>query len=192
MRYCQLFGHLSDQLGKFKNLVTLWLSYNSISGPIPLSLGELSSLDGLDLSVNTFNGIISEMHFSKLTRLYYFDVSENSLKLEVSANWIPPFQLAILGLRSCHLGSRFPLWLYSQHNLGSLDISNSGILDTISSQMWEFLYQVYDVNLSHNQFHGEIPNLTEVTNIRSLYLNSNNLSGPLPIISSKVDRKSVV
>ncbi|XP_031255163.1 receptor-like protein EIX1 [Pistacia vera] len=184
LNQAQLFGHLTDQFGKLKNLVSIDLSYNSIVGYVPDSLGQLSSLEEVDLSFNKLEGTISEIHFVNLTRLYAFDVSENSLSLKVSPDWIPPFQLGVLGLRSCHLGSRFPSWLPLQKNLFALDISNSTLVDTISIRFWEFFSQISVLNLSHNQIHGEIPNLRETAPFGSLFLQSNSLSGPLPNMSS--------
>ncbi|XP_031251066.1 receptor-like protein EIX2 [Pistacia vera] len=153
-------------------------------GKLEDSLGQLSSLEQVDLSFNKLEGTISEIHFVNLTRLYAFDVSKNSLSLKVSPDWIPPFQLRVLGLRSCHLGSRFPSWLPLQKNLFALDISNSTLVETISIRFWEFLSQISVLNLSHNQIHGEIPNLRETAPFGSLYLQSNSLLGPLPNMSS--------
>ncbi|EEF49556.1 serine-threonine protein kinase, plant-type, putative [Ricinus communis] len=47
----QLSAYLTDRLGHFRNLVTLDLDDNLISGPIPLSLGEMKSLRILKLSL---------------------------------------------------------------------------------------------------------------------------------------------
>ncbi|MBA0703244.1 hypothetical protein Goari_026942 [Gossypium aridum] len=41
---CQLSGQLTDQLEHFKNLKQLYLDSNSISGPIPTSLGQFANL----------------------------------------------------------------------------------------------------------------------------------------------------
>ncbi|XP_031271427.1 receptor-like protein EIX2 [Pistacia vera] len=177
----QVFGQFTDRLGQFKKLHTFSLFYNSISGSIPSSLGELSSLKYLGIGYNKLNGTVSEMHFSNLTRLLEFNANENSLIFQVSHHWVPPFQLRTLVLSSCHLGPQFPLWLRSQKHLEFLDISDSRIKDAIPT----FLFKIpfISVNLSHNQLYGQIPNLIESTQLEVLDLNSNNLSGSMPLIS---------
>ncbi|XP_031283624.1 receptor-like protein EIX2 [Pistacia vera] len=181
-----LFGHLTNQLGQFKNLEYLDLSNNSISGPFPSSLGELSSLRILELSDNKLNGTRSEVHFSGLTKLIYFGASGSSLMFKHIAELIPTFKLQILRLRLCHLGSQFPSWLHSQKHLLFLDISNSSILDTLPAYLFKAPFQIVNLNLSHNQIYGKIPNLMESSKLDSLDLSSNNLSGPLPLTPFKM------
>ncbi|KAK0601771.1 hypothetical protein LWI29_027277 [Acer saccharum] len=186
LRNSQLSGQLTNLLGQFKSLNTLDLRDNSISGAIPSSLGELFNLRVLDLSNNKLNGTLSEIHFSNLTRLSRFSVSGNSLTMEVSPDWVPPFHLEELGLQSCLLGYQFPSWLRSQTHLTSLDISNTRILDPIPSWFWNFSSQINYLNLSHNQIHGEISNLTMNSQLESLDLSFNHFSGPLPLRSFDV------
>ncbi|KAL5737629.1 hypothetical protein ACOSP7_030390 [Xanthoceras sorbifolium] len=184
---CQLRGNLTNQLGRFKNLKTLDLHNNSICGSIPSCLGKLSSLRRLDLSKNKLNGTLSEIHFSNLTRLVDFEVSDNSqIVVEINYDWVPPFQLEILHLRSCQMGPHFPSWLHSQKLLNDLDISNSGISDAIPDWFWNSLSQIQSLNLSHNQIHQEIPKFTYTGQISILDLSSNEFFGPLPHISFDV------
>ncbi|KAL5804117.1 hypothetical protein ACOSQ3_030917 [Xanthoceras sorbifolium] len=184
---CQLRGNLTDQLGRFKNLKTLDLHNNSICGPIPSCLGELSSLRRLDLSKNKLKGTLSEIHFSNLTRLVNFDVSDNSqIVVKINSNWVPPFQLEILGLRSCQMGPHFPSWFHSQKFLFDLDISNNRISDVIPDWFWNSLSQIQYLNLSHNQIHQKIPKFTFAGQISVLDLSSNEFFGLLPHISFDV------
>ncbi|TYG47695.1 hypothetical protein ES288_D11G361100v1 [Gossypium darwinii] len=74
----QLSGHLTDQLGQFKNLAYLSLALNKIFGPIPVSIGELSSLKFFDVSENQLSGQIP-LSIGELSSLKFFDVTDNQL-----------------------------------------------------------------------------------------------------------------
>ncbi|KAL4618788.1 hypothetical protein ACB092_06G035200, partial [Castanea dentata] len=207
----QLSGQLTDELGQFKNLVILSLGNNSISGPIPWSIGNLSSLRSLNLETNQINGtlppsfghlskleslyiysnilegVVFEVHFTNLMRLTKLVASQNQLTLEGSDNWTPPFQVNNLFLESWNLGPKFPSWLCSQEQLSILDISNTGILDTVPSSFWNLSSQFMYLNLSHNQIYGEIPNISMILSYSSIIdMCSNHFTGVLPCTSSNV------
>ena len=128
-----------------------------------------------------------EVHFANLMRLKTLDASQNRLTLNVSLDWIPPFQLNTLVLRSWNLGSKFPLWLYSQKQLLSLDISNTGIIDAVPPWFWNLSSQFDYLNISHNKIYGEIPHIPLILSFfPTIDMSSNNFTGPLPSISSNV------
>ncbi|KAK4571669.1 hypothetical protein RGQ29_030185 [Quercus rubra] len=206
----QLHGHLTDELGVFKNLVKLSFNNNSISGLVPECLGKLSSLrilnlgrnqfDGtlpqnlgqlsklevLDISSNMLKGVVSEVHFVNLTSLRLLYAPGNQLTLKVSQNWIPPFQLGALSLRSWNLGPKFPQWLCSQRRMLSLDISYTQISNMAPPSFWNLSSQFRYLNLSHNLINGEIPNSPVILSASAIDLSSNHFKGPLPCISSNV------
>ncbi|KAK2639688.1 hypothetical protein Ddye_027483 [Dipteronia dyeriana] len=78
LTYGNFSGHLTDQLGLFKNLETLTLGSNSIIGHLPSSLGELSSLITLDLSDNKLSGNIPSS-LGELLSLRRLVLSNNNL-----------------------------------------------------------------------------------------------------------------
>ncbi|TYI58323.1 hypothetical protein E1A91_D11G348700v1 [Gossypium mustelinum] len=201
MSNSQLSGHLSDQLGQFKNLSYLSLAQNKISGPIPSSIGELSSLKFFDVSDNQLNGtfplsfgqlesletldfrnnllegVVLETHFSNLTRLTTITASHNRLRFEPNSSWIPPFQCETIELGHWHLGPKFPQWLKFQKKLFVLDISNAGISDVMPTWFLNLPTQFEYLNLSFNQLTGGISYL----NVRdTVDLRSNQFRGPLP------------
>ncbi|KAL4595156.1 hypothetical protein ACB092_12G071200 [Castanea dentata] len=222
-------GTLPQNFGQLKNLVELSFENNSISGPIPVSLGNLSSLTDLDFSHNLFNeslslnfgqlknlvslsfwnnsisGVVSKSHFSNLTRLNTFYAFGNRLTLNVSHDWIPPFQLRVLSLRSWNLGPKFPPWLCSQRNLWYLDISNTQISDVIPPSIWNLSSQFnglanYKENMTLTSYQlrfkakhilylksRHIPNNPSILSTSSVIdLSSNQFKGSLPYISSSV------
>ncbi|VFQ60001.1 unnamed protein product [Cuscuta campestris] len=184
----RLNGSIPSSVGKLVHLTRLELSDNNLSGPVPFSFGELSSLVLLDVSSNNLSGMLSETHFTNHTSLAYFEAQGNSLSLKVDPNWIPPFQLEVLYLGSCQLGPLFPLWVFTQKNLGYLDISNSGIEGNLPHRFWSFASQLLVVNISHNRICGEMPNLTEAPFRASLDFSWNRFSGPLPRVSHNITR----
>ncbi|RXI00593.1 hypothetical protein DVH24_000827 [Malus domestica] len=171
-----------------------------LAGPIPVSLGNLSCLEELIIHNNSLEGVVSEVHFTNLTRLSNFYADENSLTLKTSPNWVPPFQLSILRLGSWRLEpSELPAWLKSQKHLSALNMSNTGISGTIPTWFWDIfsLRSVSTVDLSCNQLSGEVPNIVSANWPKQKHFNphfseiiidlrSNQFNGSLPLVSSTV------
>ncbi|KAL8459503.1 hypothetical protein ACS0TY_036841 [Phlomoides rotata] len=167
-----LSGHLTSQFGEFKNLRILVLRENSLNGAIPVSIGKLSSLEELYIEDNKLDGVVSESHFTNLTKLVTLSASKNHLTLNVSSNWSPSFQLGILEIRSWNLGvgSKIPSWLQKQKYIRHLDLYGTGITGKIPEQVHcENLY------LSSNKFSGSVPRITDGMN--ELDLSNNSFSG---------------
>ncbi|KAK6144070.1 hypothetical protein DH2020_020890 [Rehmannia glutinosa] len=206
----QLSGHLTHQFGEFKSLRLLDLISNSLSGVIPNNLGNLSCLEFLYLSRNKLTGnlpesmgqllnlkyfyisdnmlegVVTETHFAHLLKLKGLYASTNQLTLKVvNPNWIPPFKLDILNLRSWNLGSGSGIlsWIETQNNnMNHLDLSNTGISGNVPSWIWNIRF----LNLSHNQLHGNIPVISEPEDgyqagntVTELDLSNNSFSGDI-------------
>nr|XP_027068237.1 receptor-like protein EIX2 [Coffea arabica] len=148
-----LSGSIPSNLGKLSSLQLWNVSHNKLTGTLPKSLGQLFKLEELIIFDNLMEGVVSESHLDNLTALRYFDASGNSLTLKVSASWTPRVQFEVLGLSSWKLGPQFPTWIRSQKFLQYLNLSFTGILDTIPP--WFFNSSLDIVDLSHNQIHGK-------------------------------------
>jgi Leucine-rich repeat (LRR) protein len=118
------------------SLRELWIDNNRLDGNVSESIGSLSQLEKLYVGGNSLQGVMSEAHFSNLSKLTVLDLTDNSLALKFESNWAPTFQLFGIFLSSCNLGPHFPQWLRNQNNFVSLDISGSGISDTIPNWFW--------------------------------------------------------
>ncbi|KAM3744068.1 hypothetical protein ACB098_06G024000 [Castanea mollissima] len=179
------FSHL-EFLNLRKNLLQD-LSNNQFNGTLPQSFGGLSKLEYVFIGGNMLEGVVSETHFANLRRLKELSTTPTRLTLKVSPNWIPPFQVVILGLGSWILGPNFPLWICSQKQVWSLDISNTSVKDAIPPLFWNMSSQFNYLNLSHNHFYGEIPNIPVTLYPSSVIdMSSNSFNGLLPLISSNV------
>ncbi|MED6159919.1 hypothetical protein PIB30_046750 [Stylosanthes scabra] len=198
----QISGHLTNQLGMFKNLEHLGLAGNKINGEIPQSLAKLSTLrffefsknqltgnpfkvlrsfpklSSLKIDHNLFQGTVEEDDLANFTALLVLSASSNNFTLKVPPNWIPKFQLIQLQMSSWKLGPSFPSWIQSQNDLKYLDLSNTGISGSIPT--W-FLkpsqYYIY-LNFSHNHIHGKLPKILDSIDVFDV--SSNHLHGNLP------------
>ncbi|XP_039165934.1 receptor-like protein EIX1 [Eucalyptus grandis] len=165
-------GHLPNQFGNFKDLEILDLSWNSILGPIPTSvgqllslrmlqlssnklsgnipksIGQLSNLEVMDIGDNQLDGVVNELHFSSLTSLTSLYFWWNELVINVSASWVPPFQIQAIFMSSCKVGPKFPNWLRTQRALSALDMSNVSISDEVPYWLSDVLSDIEELNLS--------------------------------------------
>ncbi|XP_021817060.1 probable LRR receptor-like serine/threonine-protein kinase At4g36180 [Prunus avium] len=178
--YNQLSGGIPESIGLMSKLEYIDFRMNSLEG-IPESIGLMSKLVYIDFSMNSLEGVISKTHFSKLSKLRYLGLSSNKLVLDIHADWIPPFQLGSIHLRSCKMGPDFPKWLQTQKEFSHLDISDAGISDSFPSWFWSLCRNVTFMNLTSNQIRGTFANLTlEFSDFPTLLLSSNKLEGPIP------------
>ena len=90
------------ELNRSSSLRELYLSSNELTGILEESLAQFSQLVVLDVAMNYMEGNITEAQFQKFSSLRVLDLSSNWLALKVSSNWIPPFQLETIGLRSAY------------------------------------------------------------------------------------------
>ncbi|XP_068329565.1 receptor-like protein EIX1 [Pyrus communis] len=194
----QIEGGIPQSFSKLCNLQELDLFNNILSGQLSWLLQismsacpDQNSLETLHLGMNALEGVVSESHFSNLSRLTILDLSSNSLALSFNSNWVPPFQLKFIDLGSCKMGPHFPKWLQTQKNYRILDISNTGISDILPSWLWEMMshYPEYIlIDLSNNQIRGIIPNSRfefPSYSFTRVNLSKNQLEGPIPSFLSK-------
>ncbi|XP_039119325.1 receptor-like protein EIX2 [Dioscorea cayenensis subsp. rotundata] len=162
-------------------LKTLRMGNNMLNGAIPENIGKLSKLFELNLSSNYLMGVLTESHFANLVNLKYLDLSYNSLQLNVSENWKPPFECLQIRMCSIKVGSVFPTWLKTQTYLSDLCLSDAGISGNIPA-WFGYLSPSYSyfLNLSNNNLEGRLPTSLKNYTFYSIDLSSNRFEGPLP------------
>ncbi|CAO2838725.1 unnamed protein product [Amaranthus hypochondriacus] len=178
-----IWGSVPDIISSFSSLRELFLYGNQLNGTVSRAIGQVSKLEELDLSSNLLSGIFSHDHMLNLSRLHTLSLSENkALVVNVSDDWIPPFQLDSLSLGSCKLGPHFPKWVLTQTKFSWLDISDVGISDFVPVSFWSSLppnLQLLD--MSRNSIYGTIPKVSVVFhNPPRINISTNLFSGAIP------------
>nr|XP_018686913.1 PREDICTED: receptor-like protein 12 [Musa acuminata subsp. malaccensis] len=173
-------SYLIDSLLHCEQRATLYLSIsgNNLSGIVPSSMGQLSALQVLDLSSNLLEGNITEAHFSKLTNLEHLDISYNSLNVILPDDWFPPFNANLIIMSSCHLGTRFPVWIQTQTNLKYLSLSEVGLSGNLPTWFSDISTSLWYLNLSSNNLNGPLPTAPPGEVID---LSNNSFVGPIPL-----------
>ncbi|CAA3014372.1 receptor 12 [Olea europaea subsp. europaea] len=193
--------HLPSRL-KFYD--SLDLSYNSLSGPIPLSVFQCSR--ELILSKNLLSGSIFDIcTISEDFQIGNLILSNNQLDGELPDCWmklpglgvlnlannrfigkLPPTLGTLKSLTILHLGNNnftgeLPSSLKNCTMLRKFDVGGNRLTGTIPAWIGTHLTSLAVLSLRFNNFHGSIPpTICYLTDILVLDLSTNNILGEIP------------
>ncbi|KAI5593845.1 hypothetical protein BDE02_03G038000 [Populus trichocarpa] len=165
MNYFQ--GQIPLEIGaRLPGLEVLFMSSNGFNGSIPFSLGNISSLKGLDLSNNSLQGQIPGW-IGNMSSLEFLNLSGNNF--------------------SGHLPPRF-----DTSNLRYVYLSRNKLQGPIAMTFYNS-FEMFALDLSHNNLTGSIPKwIDRLSNLRFLLLSYNNLEGEIPIRLCRLDQLTLI
>ncbi|CAL9042510.1 unnamed protein product [Musa banksii] len=164
-------GELSDLIDSLLHCeqrapLYLSISGNNLSGIVPLSMGQLSALLGLDLSSNLLEVI---------------DLSNNSFVGPIPLSFANASYLKILSLSHNNINGNFPSFFCNLNYLEVLDISNNNLSGEIPTCHKSFPTSLQSLHLNHNNLSGRFPSsLKHCEQLVTLDLAENNLFDEIP------------
>ncbi|XVF40255.1 hypothetical protein PTKIN_Ptkin01aG0097400 [Pterospermum kingtungense] len=174
----RLSGPIPDYIGNITTLKILILESNMFSGPIPPQLGKLVNLEKLILNANYLTGELPSA-FTNLTKLIEFRISSNKFTRripDIFQNWK---QLKYLRISDLNGGvSQFP-YLRNMTAIKKLMLRRCAISDQIPDYVYD-MSQLRIIDLSFNRLVGRIRNFASLTQVESMYLTNNLLTGDIP------------
>ncbi|CAN4098744.1 unnamed protein product [Withania somnifera] len=109
----KLSGSIPKQIIAVSSLsILLNMSYNSLSGPLPVEIGNLTNLAALDISNNKLSGNFFEgtiPPLNNLKNIQYFDLSRNNLSGNIPRSITMHVSLRNLNLSFNHLDAEVPV-----------------------------------------------------------------------------------
>ncbi|KAM7502839.1 hypothetical protein LguiB_001743 [Lonicera macranthoides] len=101
--------------------------------------------------------------------------------LNLSPDWVPPFNLKEIDIYDCKLGPKFPKWLQTQTQVDSIYLTNVSISEAIPSSLWKMSTHIRELGLFYNQIGGILPSSLLFPDNTIIDLSFNSLEGPLPL-----------
>ncbi|KFK27174.1 hypothetical protein AALP_AA8G345100 [Arabis alpina] len=139
-----------------KTLQFIDLSDNSLTGSLPPGLGSLTELTKLNLAGNKLSGVIPSQ-ISSCQSLQLLNLGDNSLTGEIPNELGRIPSLAISLNLSCNsFVGAIPSRFSSLTNLGIIDLSHNKLTGDLN--VLAELQNLVSLNISFNEFSGELPN----------------------------------
>ncbi|KAJ0737861.1 putative protein kinase RLK-Pelle-LRR-XI-1 family [Helianthus annuus] len=175
-----LTGTLDDlDTWSLRDLEYFDLSFNSLYGHIPSSIGNMSELIYLDLSSNKLSGVIPS-EIGMLPSLLYLYVNRNLLTGHIPNSIGNITKIIVVDLNTNCLSGRIPNSIGALKSLTQLNLSKNELTGSIPPDIGTLL-KIWKLDISSNNLTGVIPStLGNLTNLVYLCLYDNKLSGSIP------------
>ncbi|KAJ3243332.1 hypothetical protein HDU77_010448 [Chytriomyces hyalinus] len=194
----KLIGNIPDGIGALRNLTHLELRNNSLTGPLPSSLNQLVALQILILSDNQLSGEFPALpNLCALSTLYLgrnrftgpiptvFGNPRNLTCLHVEENCFSVIPTTISQLTGLEyliisqnpLACEIPPEIWNLTHLRTLDMNGCKMFGSLAGV--GALHNLCKLNVSNNQFSGELPSreIHGLENLVQLHLIENQFSG---------------
>ena len=176
----QLTGSIPESIGNLTSMEFLCIRYNQqLTGSIPESIGNLTKLTHLDLKYNQLTGSIPES-IGNLTKLIDLSLTRNQLAGSIPESIGNLTKLIDLRIEGNQLTGSIPESIGNLTSLKELWLNNNQLTGSIPKSIGN-LTKLIDLYLPYNQLTGSIPeSIGYLTSLRVLSLSENQLTGSFP------------
>ncbi|XP_021973645.1 receptor kinase-like protein Xa21 [Helianthus annuus] len=175
----QLSGQLPDALGNLSSLLQLYLFSNKLEGVIPSSIGNCRHLIALQLDDNKFTGKIPQRILQLSSLSIILNLSQNNLFGSLPTEVGDLKMLSALDLSYNNLSGNIPSSLGSCGSLTSLSLKGNLFQGMIPPSL-SSLKGLVELDISHNNLSGQIPRFLERFLLEYLNLSYNDFEGEVP------------
>ncbi|KAI5071930.1 hypothetical protein GOP47_0014181 [Adiantum capillus-veneris] len=178
-----LSSPIPPSLGLLHNLLLLDLSRNQLSAALPFSLSQLTSLRVLDLSFNGLQGLLLDNIISQMTSLKKLDLGHNNFTGILPSLGFQSLQnLLLLDLSFNSFEGSLPPQLGQLGSLQALILDNAGQLGSEIPVTFQHLAQLEVLVMTSSGLVGEIPDIFYMMGkLKVLRMDNNKLTGAIPI-----------
>ncbi|KAJ7569967.1 hypothetical protein O6H91_01G101800 [Diphasiastrum complanatum] len=177
-----LSGLIPSTLANLSSLNSLSLALNKLNGSIPEQLGAISPLTSLNLSSNALSGAIPST-LGNLMNLQYLDLSSNSLSGGIpEALFLNCPQMKLLNLSDNLIGGGVPATIKYCRSLNHLLLENDDLTGEVPAEIGQ-LPKLQSLILANNHFIGNISSslLENCGSLEIVDLSWNNFTGAVPV-----------
>ncbi|KAH0733750.1 hypothetical protein KY285_009457 [Solanum tuberosum] len=152
-----LTGEIPSSICNLTSLIMLDLSRNNLRGEIPQCFGNITSLQVLDMRHNNLSGNIPTT-FNNGRSLSSLNFHGNKLEGKIPQSLTNCKELQVLDLGNNNLNDTFPVWLGSLPNLLVLSLRSNKLHGPIRTSRTENMFpELRIMDLSYNAFSGNLP-----------------------------------
>ncbi|KAJ8765684.1 hypothetical protein K2173_014806 [Erythroxylum novogranatense] len=176
----QIRGTIPTEIGNLISLEHLDLGENHLTGSIPNSIGKLKNLNGLYLNGNELSGSIPSTLWN-VTSLNEVFLNRNKLQGSIPTSLGDFRHLVELTLSENKLSGPIPKAVFGISSLTVyLDLSDNEFEGSLPSEVGQ-LEMLGGLDVSNNRLSGEIPaSLGNCKSLENLYMEGNYFHGKIP------------
>ncbi len=180
LRTNNLSGPIPSTIGNLTSLQSFQLDINPMGGSIPSSMGNLMNLQYLSMIGCQFTGTIPPS-LGNLGNLFWLRLADNQLTGPIPSTLGNLSGLAYLQLGNNMLNGTIPPSLGNLSNMIELQLYMNQLTGIIPASLGN-LTSLQTLTMEFNQLTGTIPaSIGNLSNLSNFTAENNHLSGPLPV-----------